>query len=81
MGKELQGHIAKEYWVPEDFVYEWASDCLLAHPDQAAQLMRDDSLYLKQRKIINQLYGIIQGMLDSNDVEAAKLALDELENG
>ena len=27
---------APDFWVPEDYVYKTASECLLTHPDQAA---------------------------------------------
>lgn len=41
----------KEYWAPEDFIYEYVSDCLLAFPEQAACLIRADIdvLHLKDK--------------------------------
>jgi hypothetical protein len=47
----------KEFWVPEDFIYECAADCLLAHPEQAAQLMRGDGDLIKYREAYEILLG------------------------
>ena len=45
----------KGFWVPEDYVYATASECLLAHPEQAAQLMRDDIVHRKLAIAIDAL--------------------------
>jgi hypothetical protein len=43
------------YWCPEDYIYDNPTDCLLNHPEQAAQLMRDDSVYLAYQKAVEAL--------------------------
>ena len=52
----------REYWVPEDFVYLDVGECLRNHPEQAAQLMRGDSVKLDYQDLEAKLQVAIEAI-------------------
>ncbi len=46
---------APDFWVPEDFIYKSGSECLEAHPEQAATGVWDSGWQTKADKLAKAL--------------------------